>query len=54
MTAKLVRLKLPPKILAHIKALELRRHLQSSLSKLPKCLSASDECKLLGIVLPRF
>ncbi|KAF9699956.1 hypothetical protein EKO04_001981 [Ascochyta lentis] len=48
MASKIVRLHLPPKLLAQIKSLEIHRHLQSALFKLPKLLPANEEVKLLN------
>ena len=48
---RIVRLKLPSNLLAHIKILELRHHLQNELSKLGHKLSHSDLDKLLGRLL---
>lgn len=50
MAAKIVRLKLDPRVLAQIKASETRSHLQSALSKIPNQFSAGDERTLLGTV----
>ena len=48
MTAQLLRLRLSPKLQAHIKALELRRRLKAEFSKLPYDLPLGDGDKVLG------
>jgi hypothetical protein len=48
MKRKLVRLKLPPKLLAHIELLELRQHLEAEVSRLQYDFSLVDADTLLG------
>lgn len=48
MAAKLVRLKIPSKLLAHIKTLELRQHIQNELGNLPCDLTSDVQDRVLS------